>query len=369
MRGGNCNYRHVSLYSSVYKTQYTTSYSIQRIITSTAQKTSNMPSTHHLLTALTYAVTATAHGHISNVVINGISYPGYDSPSYYGNPNAPNVFGWTISQQDNGFVSPDAFSSPDIICHREAVPARSHVQLAAGDTLTLQWTPWPDSHHGPVLDYLANCNGPCESVDKTTLEFFKIDGVGIITQGNPGTYADDVLISKNNTWEVRIPATLAAGNYVLRHEIIALHGAGSANGAQAYPQCFNLKVTGSGTLKPPGVRGTALYKATDPGILVNIYTSSVNYIVPGPSLISGVPSSVAQSPSQITGSATATPGDQIVGTPTTTMVTSAKTTSACTGLQTVYGQCGGQGWTGPTACVGGSKCSTQNVYYAQCTPA
>ncbi|OAQ64763.1 glycoside hydrolase family 61 [Pochonia chlamydosporia 170] len=330
-----------------------------------------MLETHHLLTLLAYAITASAHGHISNVVINGVSYPGYDSPAWYGNPNAPNVFGWTISQQDNGFVSPDAFGSSDIICHREAVPAKSHVQVAAGDILTLQWTPWPDSHHGPVIDYLANCNGPCESVDKTTLEFFKIDGVGIISQGSPGTYADDVLISKNNTWEVKIPANIAPGNYVLRHEIIALHSAGSENGAQAYPQCFNLKITGSGSLKPAGVKGTALYKATDPGILVNIYTSSVNYIVPGPTLVAGLPSSVAQNPSQITASATATPGDQTgPGTPTTTLATSVKTSSGSSGgLQTVYGQCGGQSWTGPTACVGGAKCATQNAYYAQCTPA
>lgn len=331
------------------------------------------------LRVLSFVVGVAAHGHISNVVINGVSYEGYDGPRYYGNPNAPNVFGWTISQQDNGFVSPDAFGGPDIICHRDAVPARSHVEVKAGDTLTLQWTPWPDSHHGPVIDYLANCNGPCESVDKTKLEFFKIDGVGIITQGSPGTYGDDVLIANANTWEVKIPANIAPGNYVLRHELIALHSAGQENGAQAYPQCFNLKITGSGTLKPAGVPGTALYKATDPGILVNIYTSSVNYIVPGPTLVSGVPSSVQQSPSAITVSATATPGTQSGGgQPTTTPVTStlvistkptSSQSSPAGNLQTVYGQCGGQGWTGPTACVAGAACKTQNQYYAQCTPA
>jgi endoglucanase len=336
-----------------------------------------MPWTHCILAPLVYAITAAAHGHISNVVINGVSYQGYDSPAWYGSSNAPNVFAWTINQKDNGFVAPDAFASPDIICHRDAVPAQSHVQVAAGDTLTLQWNTWPDSHHGPVIDYLANCNGACESVDKTTLEFFKIDGVGILTQGNPGTYADDVLIANNFTWEVRIPATLAPGNYVLRHEIIALHSAGSVNGAQAYPQCFNLRVTGAGTSKPAGVRGTALYQETDPGILVNIYTSSVNYIVPGPTLISGAPSSVAQSPSQITASSSATPASQTgAGTPTTTITTlstsatASKTTSAATGgLQTVYGQCGGQGWSGPTGCVAGASCTTVNPYYAQCTPA
>jgi endoglucanase len=68
-----------------------------------------------------------------------------------------------------------------------AKPAVSHAVVAAGDKISLQWlVPWPDSHHGPVLEYLAACNGPCESIDKTALEFFKIDGAGWVSGGNPG---------------------------------------------------------------------------------------------------------------------------------------------------------------------------------------
>lgn len=36
--------------------------------------------------------------------------------------------------------------------------------------------------------------------------------------------------------------------------------------------------------------------------------------------------------------------------------------------QSVYGQCGGIGYTGPKSCVSGSCCYTQNDWYAQCTP-
>lgn len=261
-----------------------------------------------VLATLASAVCVNAHGHISNVVINGVSYEGYDSPRFSGQANPPNVFGWTIDQRDNGFVLPDAFGSPDIICHRSAVPAKSHVEIKAGDTMSLQWTEWPASHKGPVVDFLANCNGPCETVDKTKLEFFRIDGVGLIQQGTPGLYGADVLLENNSTWQVQIPKNLAPGNYVLRHDIIALHSANSQNGAQAYPQCLNLKVTGSGTQKPAGVLGTKLYNAADPGIFVNIYTNSLDYKIPGPTLIAGVPTSVLQKPSQITATATATPG-------------------------------------------------------------
>ncbi|EAW12291.1 putative cellobiohydrolase [Aspergillus clavatus NRRL 1] len=36
--------------------------------------------------------------------------------------------------------------------------------------------------------------------------------------------------------------------------------------------------------------------------------------------------------------------------------------------QTMWGQCGGAGWSGATDCVAGGVCSTQNAYYAQCLP-
>ncbi|KAK3388708.1 Alpha/Beta hydrolase protein [Sordaria brevicollis] len=56
---------------------------------------------------------------------------------------------------------------------------------------------------------------------------------------------------------------------------------------------------------------------------------------------------------------------------TTTKVTSttkaAITTTAATVGQTLWGQCGGSGYTGPTVCSTGT-CTTYNPYYAQCTP-
>jgi cellulase len=72
---------------------------------------------------------------------------------------------------------------------------------------------------------------------------------------------------------------------VIRHEIIALHGAQNANGAQLYMQCLNLKVGGSGTVAPTsGVPGTSLYTPTMAGILFNLYTSFSSYPIPGPAL-------------------------------------------------------------------------------------
>ncbi|KAF3909634.1 hypothetical protein AA313_de0207094 [Arthrobotrys entomopaga] len=47
--------------------------------------------------------------------------------------------------------------------------------------------------------------------------------------------------------------------------------------------------------------------------------------------------------------------------------TSTKTTTTATGgTQSLYGQCGGIGWTGPTACAPPAACTSSNPYYSQC---
>lgn len=192
-------------------------------------------------------------------------------------------------------MSPNAYATNNITCHKSATPGKAFVTVAAGDEVQLQWNPWPSSHHGPVINYLAACPGDRTVVDKTTLNFFKIEAGGLISGSNPGTWATDKLIANNNTSVVTIPKNLKAGGYVLRHEIIALHTAGQTDRAHNYPQCINLKVTDSGTSVPStGTKGTALYQETDPGILINIYTTLTSYTIPGPAIPSMLSSAASK---------------------------------------------------------------------------
>jgi endoglucanase len=50
----------------------------------------------------------------------------------------------------------------------------------------------------------------------------------------------------------------------------------------------------------------------------------------------------------------------------TTLATVTTTSTASGATQTIYGQCGGSGWTGPTTCASGSTCKQQNQWYSQC---
>ena len=64
-----------------------------------------------------------------------------------------------------------------------------------------------------------------------------------------------------------LPDNIAPGDYLIRHEIIALHLATSVGGAEFYPSCTQVRIGGSGTGTPNGtVSFPGAYSDTDPGI-------------------------------------------------------------------------------------------------------
>lgn len=230
-----------------------------------------------------------AHGFVSGIVVNGKWYEGYIVNSFPYMSSPPPVIAWSTTATDLGFVAPDAYTSSDIVCHRGSTPAALTAAAPAGSTVTFQWTPvWPTSHHGPVITYMAKCPGDCSTVDKSSLQFFKIDQHGLIDDSTPpGNWATDQLIANNNSFSVTIPRSIPSGNYVMRHELIGLHSALNADGAQNYPQCINLAVSGGGSASPATEPATSFYHSNDPGILINIYQALSSYVIPGPALFSG----------------------------------------------------------------------------------
>ncbi len=130
---------------------------------------------------------------------------------------------------------------------------------------------------------MANCRGSCADVQKETLEWVKIDAVGLVGT-NPNRWATDVFQDMYRNWPVTVPEDLVDGNWTLRSELFALQGAHTLNGAQNYPVCINLEVSGGGSADPMGVVGTELYTLQDPGIIIDINTDLAEYPMPGPPL-------------------------------------------------------------------------------------
>ncbi|KAH9905483.1 endoglucanase-4 [Xylariomycetidae sp. FL2044] len=238
-----------------------------------------MRSTYLLLGVVArFTQLVSGHGFVSGVTVNGAWTAGSDPVwYYYAAGTAPATAGWDSLNQDLGFIEPAKFGTSDIACHKSATVGKNFINVNAGDTIKFYWNTWPDSHKGPILNYIAPYN-----TNAATLQWSKISQSSFVSGT---TWATDQLISSNFTSTTTIPRNLKAGNYVIRHEIIALHGATKNNGAQAYPQCFNLKVGGSGSVSPSGgTTGTSLYKRNDAGIMFNVYGSSTSYPYPGPSL-------------------------------------------------------------------------------------
>ncbi|KAF2120315.1 glycoside hydrolase [Lophiotrema nucula] len=239
---------------------------------------------------LTATHTVWAHGWIDVWTISGQNYTGFNPTTAPWVPDQGTI-AWPAWNTDTGPVYSKNVNSPDIICSINATNSKTYATpIAAGHTLSFHWTVWPDSHHGPIISYLAACNGDCTKVDKQQLKWFKIAEMGQASygegSGKAGTWADDKLRSAGGAWSVTIPSSIKAGNYVLRNEILALHSAYDVGAAQLYPQCANINITGGGNATPSGVVGTSLYSVNDSGIHYNIYNDEAKpvYQIPGPEL-------------------------------------------------------------------------------------
>ncbi|TVY88650.1 Endoglucanase, partial [Lachnellula willkommii] len=258
-----------------------------------------------------FASPALSHGIVTGIVANGVYTQGWSLGFYYDIVNGESYAttpGWYEDALDSGFIPPSEYQYvlralipslrpeyhlPQRRAERQylrhgscgldsRVPMdeplgaqhRAHADLCR----ELQWglqdcmLRYAASHH-----LLKRCReavvGEFKQVDKSTLEFVKIDesGINFTTQ----EWAAGVMIANNASWTSTVPKSLApgmyfmiilvharphgkngsTGHYVFRHETIACHGASTLGGAQNYPFCLNIDVTGSGTENPTGTLG------------------------------------------------------------------------------------------------------------------
>ncbi|KAI5858694.1 glycosyl hydrolase family 61-domain-containing protein [Tricharina praecox] len=200
-------------------------------------------------------------------------------------------------------------SSSDIICNVNNVAVAKSVPAAAGDEVTFEWyhdTRADDiidsSHKGPITVYIADAATNGAGAVWTKIAESGLEG---------GVWAVDTLIANGGKHSVTLPSSLAAGDYLLRAEIIALHESetnyltNSARGAQFYPSCSQVTVSSSGSVTPPGTFNfIGGYTPTDPGILFNLYSNPTTYPIPGPSVWTGAAGSAATTKVSTTAAAT-----------------------------------------------------------------
>ncbi|CAE6408531.1 unnamed protein product [Rhizoctonia solani] len=179
-------------------------------------------------------------------------------------------------------------ASTDIRCNAGGLTSGSKTSTStvpAGSTVGFE-ADIPMSHPGPLLVYLGKVpSGQTAATwDGSGANWFKIYQIGAdFSTGALKWPSDNV-----QTFKFKIPASTPAGQYLLRIEHIALHGASSTAGAQFYISCAQINVTGGGSGNPSKVSIPGIYSATDPAILINIYWPPVtSYTPPGPAVWSG----------------------------------------------------------------------------------
>ncbi|KAG9124384.1 hypothetical protein FRC07_011814 [Ceratobasidium sp. 392] len=280
--------------------------------------------------------------------------------------------------------------SKDIVCNAKNSPVDQTIEVKANDQITFEWSHdtrnddiIDGSHKGPVLAWIAST-----SSNGFGSVWHKLFDEGFTN----GQWAVDKLKANGGHITIIIP-DLAAGEYLLRPEIIALHEADTdfavnpVRGAQFYMDCVQIKIVSSGSVTlGAGLDFQKDYKSNGQGILFNLYGADpTTYKSPGGALAPfavtsqpGIkrvtpgtqPTTAAPQPTTTATPApkptTTTTGNGInppltnsrfttVTTRSTTTNTAAPTPTSGTGTAVAkYGQCGGIGYTGSTVCAAGS---------------
>jgi hypothetical protein len=185
-------------------------------------------------------------------------------------------------------------TSSDIRCNQLS-PATTSLSVAAGSSVKVNVNP-SAYHPGPFQSYLAKVPSgqDINTWDPTGAVWFRIYAEQP-KFGSQLTWLGELIsrhtiqslvnrYSAASNYDITIPKCIAPGKYLMRNEHIAIHTAGSVGGAQFYLSCAQLDVTGGGSTTPTDLAAfPGAYKATDPGILINInYPIPTSYINPGP---------------------------------------------------------------------------------------
>ncbi|KAH8598157.1 family 61 putative glycoside hydrolase [Bisporella sp. PMI_857] len=237
-----------------------------------------------LVTSIVSAVSllaagASAHGAVTSYSIGGTTYPGYTGFSPATSPP-------TIQRQWPDYNPTLTVTDAKMRCNGGTSAALS-ATVPAGSQVTAIWAQWTHAQ-GPVMVWLFKCAGAFSSCTGDGQGWFKIDQMGMTAPPLTGTSWGTNEVMTKLKWTSTIPASLTPGNYLIRHELLALH---QSNTPQFYAECAQLVITGSGTANPSSqylakIPGYA--PQSDPGITIDIYSSTATtYTPPGPAVWKG----------------------------------------------------------------------------------
>ncbi|KAJ9132358.1 Glycoside hydrolase family 61 protein [Pleurostoma richardsiae] len=159
--------------------------------------------------------------------------------------------------------------------------AQLSASVNAGGNITAVWKQWTHQQ-GPVMVWMYKCAGEFSTCDGSGKGWFKVDQMGLYGNSLASNDWGTGIVYKTLKWTSRIPSNLGPGDYLIRHELLALH---QSNTPQFYAECAQLVVSGSGGVTPPAdyLYTIPIYAPqSDPGITIDVYANkATNYTCPG----------------------------------------------------------------------------------------
>ncbi|XXH04911.1 ATP-dependent RNA helicase dbp2 [Hypoxylon texense] len=230
---------------------------------------------------------------------------GAQAAPHYTFPNLAGTSAWSSVRQTANFQSNGPVTdvnSDAIRCYQRAAGgAPETTQVQAGGKIS--WVAAPNIYHPGGMLLLFSQDGKLTCSTSTLSAYMAkvpsgqtaadFDGSGKVWfkvyQDMPTASGGQYTWPSNgkSTIDFTIPQCLAEGDYLFRIEHVALHSASAAGGAQFYISCAQVHVAGgSGAAAPTDlVSFPGAYKATDPGLMINIYNNGGKAYQPaGPSV-------------------------------------------------------------------------------------
>ncbi|TCD67718.1 Fungalysin/Thermolysin Extracellular metalloproteinase 5 [Steccherinum ochraceum] len=220
-----------------------------------------------------------AHGYVEEVTIDGKAYKG----NPIGLDGAPSFASPIRRVNDNGPIA--TVNDPQLSCG-QSDKASVVADANPGSVVEFQWTSgWPHVL-GPIITYLAECvDTTCDQFDSRNGSWIKIHRLGRKADNTTWYQAD---VAANKPISVTLPTNIKPGQYLIRHEIIALHNVvDDGTGAEFFPSCTQLRIGGSAQGGPSSVDEVMFpggYNASNKGL--STPTSELDtlnpYLFPGP---------------------------------------------------------------------------------------
>ncbi|KAI1176644.1 glycoside hydrolase [Nemania sp. FL0916] len=199
------------------------------------------------LVSMALVAVVSAHQNFHQLWVNGVS-PGYQ-------------VGIRMPPSNNPVTD---VTSNDIVCNVNGASGSgvAVVDAKAGDTIEVQWD--SSTHPGPITHMLYGPVSDAATTSGVGAGWFKIDEQDYVD----GEWANQIMEAVNMTHTFKLPSKLQTGEYLLRSEMLALHGSQTLGGAQFYIGCAQLSITGSSGSCSPKISLPGAYNEDDSDIYI-----------------------------------------------------------------------------------------------------